>query len=317
VGLALLYIGSFAVRILRRERAPSAFEIGQTAAVLVAGFGGAARVAHGRGFGVEPFGLGALAAALLCYGLAFAFVEKHKEGASSFTYFTALALAFVLIGSPMALPAGALPMTFTGLGLLCAGFGSRFGRHSLVAHAAVYLSAAFLVSGGLGGALKAFASAAPPLPPMGAQAILVLLALIATHLFLATRDGHQALPRRHRAASFAAGAWAALGLAAFIVALGVKALGTRATDPGALATLRTAILAATAVGLAVAARKAPASELGWLVKPVLVLTGLKFLVEDLPKGRPLTLFLAFTCLGAALLLAPRLMKDKASTPPPS
>jgi len=318
VGLALFYIGSFAVRILRRERAPSAFEIGQTAAVLVAGFGGAARVAHVKGFGVEPFGLGALAAALLCYGLAFAFVEKHEEGASNFAYFTSLALAFMLIGSPMALPAGALPFTYGALGLVCAGLGSRYGRNSLVAHAAVYLSAAFLVSGGLGGALKAFAaSAAPQLPPMGLQAILILLAMAATHLFLVTRDGHQALPLRHRAASFTIGAWAVLGLGAFIVALGARLLGQLASDPGALATLRTVILSATTVGLAVAARKYPVSEIGWLVKPVLVLTGLKFLVEDLPKGRPLTLFLAFTCFGAALLLAPRMMKEKAPAPPAS
>jgi hypothetical protein len=59
------------------------------------------------------------------------------------------------------------------------------------------------------------------------------------------------------------------------------------------------------------------SEVGWLVKPVLVLTGLKFLVEDLPKGRPLTLFLAFTLFGAALLLAPRMMKDRTAAPPAS
>jgi hypothetical protein len=312
LGLVVLYLGSFVLRILRRERSLNTFEIAQSVAVLIAGFGGAARVAHLLGNGVGPFGIGALVVALACYGLSFALVEKHLEGGSNFVYFTSLALTFMLVGSPMILPKAALSLTYGGFGILAAGLGIHFKRTILVAHSAVYLSAAALVSGALGSALAAFGgSTAPAFPPMALQAMVILVCLVGTHLFLVLQKDHANLPWSHRLPSFAVGTWGVLGLGAFIVALGVLLVGRTATDPGALAALRTSILAATAVVLAVAARKFPTSEIGWLVHPVLVATGLKFLLEDLPKGRPLTLFLAFTCYGLALLAAPRLMKRSA------
>lgn len=312
VGLVVLYLGSFVLRILRRERSLNAFEIGQTLAVLVAGFGGAARVAHVLGSGVGPFGIGALVVSLICYGLSFAHVEKDLEGGTNFIYFTSLALVFMLVGSPMVLPSAALPMTYGALGLLAVSLGVHFNREILVSHSATYLSAAALVSGALGSALGAFGrSAAPMFPPMGIQATVILASLIGTHLFLVLKKGHRTLPWYHRLPSFAVGTWAILGLGAFIVALGARLMGQLAADPGALAVLRTGILACTAVALAGVAKRFPASEIGWLVHPVLVLTGFKFLLEDLPRGRPLTLFLAFSLFGAALLLAPRIMRHRA------
>jgi len=46
-------------------------------------------------------------------------------------------------------------------------------------------------------------------------------------------------------------------------------------------------------------------EAGWLVYPALAATGLKILLEDLPRGRPATLFLAFALYGAALIAVAR------------
>ncbi|HEX9011439.1 MAG TPA: hypothetical protein VF804_13805, partial [Holophagaceae bacterium] len=79
-------------------------------------------------------------------------------------------------------------------------------------------------------------------------------------------------------------------------------------DPGLLAAVRTGALSAAATGLAALCRRHPASELRWLVFPLLALAALKFLFEDLPVGRPLTWFLAFMAYGAALILAPRFLR---------
>jgi hypothetical protein len=49
-----------------------------------------------------------------------------------------------------------------------------------------------------------------------------------------------------------------------------------------------------------------------MVYPLLALTALKFLVEDLAGGRPLTLFLAFMAFGTTLIAAPRLLKRRAA-----
>jgi len=50
-------------------------------------------------------------------------------------------------------------------------------------------------------------------------------------------------------------------------------------------------------------------ELRWLAYVVLVAGGLKLALEDLPTGRPMTLFVSFVFYGAALLLIPRLMRS--------
>jgi hypothetical protein len=49
-------------------------------------------------------------------------------------------------------------------------------------------------------------------------------------------------------------------------------------------------------------------EGGWLVYPLLGLTGMKFLLEDIRVGRPATLVVSFALYGLALVVAPRLRR---------
>jgi hypothetical protein len=53
-------------------------------------------------------------------------------------------------------------------------------------------------------------------------------------------------------------------------------------------------------------------EWGWLVYPVLMVTGLKFVAEDFRESGPQTLFIALALYGLALLVAPRLRRRPAS-----
>jgi hypothetical protein len=62
------------------------------------------------------------------------------------------------------------------------------------------------------------------------------------------------------------------------------------------------------LALARAARSPRLPEAGWLVYPLLVVTGLKFLFEDFRVSRPATLFAAFALYGVALIIAPRLRR---------
>jgi hypothetical protein len=94
------------------------------------------------------------------------------------------------------------------------------------------------------------------------------------------------------------------------------ALGERLTaDPGVAAVLRTAVLAALALCLAVAARREAWPELRWLVYPLVALGGVKLLLQDLRQGRPATLVLSLAIYGTVLVLAPRLTKAVDSTRP--
>jgi len=62
----------------------------------------------------------------------------------------------------------------------------------------------------------------------------------------------------------------------------------------------------SAVGLAWLGRRPAFQEAGWLAYPLLGVTGLKVLLEDLPRGRPATLVLGFAFYGAGLILVPRI-----------
>jgi hypothetical protein len=66
-------------------------------------------------------------------------------------------------------------------------------------------------------------------------------------------------------------------------------------------------LVGLAAGTALAGRWRPASELPWLAYPILGALALKLLAEDLPRGRPATMFLAFTLFGVGLPGVPRLL----------
>jgi hypothetical protein len=81
-----------------------------------------------------------------------------------------------------------------------------------------------------------------------------------------------------------------------------------AGEPAVTATLRTAVLAVSAVLLAWAGRFERFRVASWLAYPILAVGGLKLLAEDFPAGRPLTLFVSLAAYGGALILVPRLLR---------
>jgi len=86
-----------------------------------------------------------------------------------------------------------------------------------------------------------------------------------------------------------------------------------AVAPGLVATVRTALLVAGILALALADRAWAFVEGAWLVYPLLVLTGLKFVLEDFRAGQPATLFVGFALYGLALIVGPRLCRRPGST----
>ena len=79
-------------------------------------------------------------------------------------------------------------------------------------------------------------------------------------------------------------------------------------DAGILATLQTLVLALSALLLAWMGRRELFAEWGWLVYPVLAVTGLKILLQDFSRSRPATLFLTLAVYGCVLILSPRLRR---------
>ncbi|MFN8011937.1 MAG: hypothetical protein U0P81_11095 [Holophagaceae bacterium] len=312
LGLALVavYLGSLAVRILQRHRAVNPFEAVQAALVLLVGFGGALRVAHASGSGELALGILAFAGGAGCYVLAFAFVERQVETGANFTFFSSVALVFVLAGCLIVLPGTARVLGLVLLGLLSVGVALRFRRSILFTHGTAALATAALASGLLVDSLAVFFRPGQVSGSFGAAALLVLGALAGAHAAGIGARGPEEARWTVRLPSFVLAALALAGLSALAMAVLTRLVAGDPPEPAAMAVTRTAVLTAAALLLAGLGRVAPGSEAAWLVYPVLGLAGLKLLVEDFAKGRPLTLFLALGLLGVALVLAPRLLRAR-------
>ena len=109
--------------------------------------------------------------------------------------------------------------------------------------------------------------------------------------------------------------WSAGGWLIAVIAPALPATAGHA-DAGILATVRTSVLAAAALALAWAGRSERFRESAWLLYPLLAAGGLKLLVEDLPRSRPATLFIALALYGGALIVAPRLSRGAGIATPP-
>ena len=308
LALVMLYIGSFAVRMFQQRRVVNAFEVVQTVLVLLVGFGGALRVALASGSGVGVIGAGVSLAGIGCYATAIPFAEDREETKANFHFFTFLALIFLLLGGPIVLPLPVFAPLCGALGLATMLAGLHLRRTILLLQSGIYLLAAALASGLIVWTVRAFFVAAGPDAPLPWSGRLSLVFLAGTLGWLLGRRPADATIARIRPLVLVLGAVAAGGLGALAIRFccGATSLGTM--DAGVLAAVRTGVMSSLIIALAWCGRRLPILELRWLVYPLLIVTALKFLFEDMVVGRPLTLFLGFMCYGATLMLAPRLLK---------
>jgi len=302
------YVASIAVRTIVRARDVNAFEVVQALAALAVGFGGAVYVAHVSGAGEEALALANLAFAGACYGVAFAFVARRQGRRRNFYFYSTFALILVLVSGTLLLASDRLALAWAALAVATAAAARQSGRATLNVHAAVYVLAAASISGLLGSASYALIGPVTVAwPPFSAAGLAVLGAAAVCWLIPSSPapdwGEYVRLPRAVIAVVlvWALGGWI-VALAAPLLS-GVPGAGA---DAGAVATIRTSVLAAAALALAWTGRHERFSESTWLLYPVLVAGGIKLLLEDLPQSNPSTLFVALALYGIALIAAPRM-----------
>jgi hypothetical protein len=321
VQLSLLtaYVVMVAGRTLVRGRSVIPFEVVQIAAALVLGLGGAAWVAATAGTGAAPLGVVTLVFGAGCYAVAFAFVERRDGSRRNFYFYTTLAIVLTLVGSVLA-SGGAVATTlaWAALAVVATLGGRRFSRTCLLMHGATYVAAAAVASGALVAAsLALFGPSAGTWRDLGVAVVAVVASAGGVCVLATPRAAPAAvLERVPRLVSLSLAAWCGAGIVVVTSApLVARAGGT--IDPGALATLRTAILAGAALGLAWVGRAFRVPEASWLVYPVLAAGGVKLLVDDLRFSPARTLFLALVLYGLALVVAPRLGRRSPMTDAPA
>jgi hypothetical protein len=310
VTLVAAYLGSVAVRTLLRDRNVTLFEVTQTAIALVVGFGGAIVLARSAGGLPVVMGLASLVFGVACYALTFTFVGRHEGHERNVQFYAALALVLLLAGLTLDLHGQWLGLAIAVLAVLAVAAWARHGRLYLLLHGAVYVVAAAVASGAL--AYAAWALVASPetwtIPNAATVAVVVAAALAAW--FAARRPQPEGgLPASGlRLAIAAVLVWAASGsVTGYLASLTVGSVEGK-LDLGALATVRTGVLAAVTLLIAWGARHDRLREWAWLVYPLLVFIGLKMIAQDFKHSRPATLFIALALYGIALIVAPRLRR---------
>lgn len=305
------YAISIAFRTVARRGQVGWFEVGQTVAVLVVACGGTLLLSGSSGARTAATGLVTLALGALCYVVALRIIERRADPGYNLYFYTTLALVLVLVGAAFLLPAPKPAFLFAVLAVLSTGMWARAGRLHMLLHGAVYLVAAVVAGGGLGyeaGAL-AVTPTGPWQQPDGAL-VFVLLAGVACAGLAAMRPAPEggAIASGLRFAIVVACSWSVAGCLVGWLAPLLAGLDDRTVDPGALATVRTGVLALGTLLVAWISRHAKFREWGWLLYPLLVVTGLKMVAQDFGQSRPATLFIALALYGAALIVAPRLRR---------
>ena len=310
------HLASVATRTLLRGREVNVFEALQTAAALGLGLGGAVYVAQATGFGTTTLAATSLLFGAGCYGVAFAFLAHQRVLRRNFHFYTSLGLILILVSMALMLSGPTLSLTWAALGVLTTWLALRTHQIALDSHAAVYVFAAASASGLLTAATAALVGPADvPWPPMSPTALIVLAGTAVCWAIPMSRTaGASTIGRVPLLLITIVLVWSVGGWLTGIVERALSSAQGHAAGAGVIATVRTSVLAGAALALAWVGRFERFRESAWLLYPVLAAGGLKLLVEDLPRSRPATLFIALAVYGAALIVAPRLGRDAGPAP---
>lgn len=311
LGFAALYLAALARRTLGPDPKVGSFEVAQMVIAVAVGIGGAARLATGP----LAWTLGAvvLALAVGAYACAFRAPLPERDYRPGLLLYSSLGAVLTLIALRLLLPPPGALLAVGGLGLAAAWLGISLRRRVLEAQAAFFAFVLAIQSGLLRQAADVlFAAGDQTWARLSAPGLAALAVVVACRGILLRRPADESDRWVRWSSHFARIALTALLLAGAGAVVSELLAGPLAgapgpeADRGALAALRTTVLALAAVVLALIGRWPRLREAAWLVYPVLVVGGLKFLLDDLPNGRAGTLFVSLVVLGGALLAVSRL-----------
>jgi hypothetical protein len=306
-----LYLANIAIRTIVRARNVIPFEVVQVIAVFLLGFVGAVSITRHTGFGTSMLGGAGLILGAATYAAAFAFVDREAGHGRNFYFYTSLALLFSLTGSGLLLSGAALCLAWALLALLMKWLAWRSASFALILHATTCIIAAGVAGGFFSYVGTAFAGD-PGLAganPTAAQLIIIAAAAFCMSLRLLMPNDIGGV--WHQIQNLLVTFVLLIGIGAVAVSVGGRIWGGLpggGVEAGTLTTLRTVVMALSALVLAWLGRRPRFAECGWLVYPVLAVTGLKILLQDFSGSRPATLFLALAVYGCALILSPRLRR---------
>ena len=307
--LLAVYLGSFAIRTHIRGQVVGIFETVQGVLIIGISFLTAVIASHyGRDILTEA-GILSLVLSACAYAMASTPKTRAVRGRNFFFYST-LGLILVVAGSALVVSPGKAAAAWSVMALAMAFLSGRYGRVALSLQCTFLLVAAGVASGILATGLQALVgdvvSVWPALLPWH---VIIALTTVACLFIPVAQQSERwgvfaGLPQL---IVLALSVWEVGGLLVVLLAPLLANVDGPNADLAKLAALRTAVLAASSVTLALSSRYKRWPEARWLVYPVLILVGFKLFLEDFPNGQPVTLFVAFALVGSALILVAKLL----------
>jgi len=311
--LLITYLVSFAIRTHIRGQNAGMFETVQGILTIGIVFGVAIVASRTGQVVLAEIGVPSLLLGACAYGLAFTPETRGARG-RNFYFYSTLGLVLVVAGTALVMSPAMAAAAWSLMALAMAWFSGRSGRVALSLQCTFLLLAAGVGSGILATGLEALVGDASALwPPFVPWHVIIALTTVAC-LFIKVAqhsDRWGVLSGVPQLIVLALSVWEVGGLMVAYLAPALAGVGGADANPAILAALRTAVLSAASVTLALSSRFKRWPEARWLVYPVLLLVGVKLLVEDFPNGQPATLFVALAVVGSALLLVAKLLgRDK-------
>jgi len=308
--LLIAYLISFAIHSHLRGKDVGIFELVQTVVAIGATLWVASIAVQSGQIGIAVIGILSLVFGAGGYVLAFTPETRIVRGRNFFFYST-MGLLFVVAGSAVALSPGKAAALWSLMALVMAWSSGRFDRVTLSLQCTFLLLAAGVGSGILTTGLQALAGdISGHWPPLLPWHLGIALTTVACLFIPVTQRSERwgvaaGLPQL---IVLALSVWEVGGLMVVYLAPLLAQAGSTEPNLAVLAALRTAILSASSVTLALSSRYKRWPEARWLVYPVLILVGIKLFAEDFPNGEPATLFIALAFVGSSLLLVAKLLK---------
>jgi hypothetical protein len=312
-----------ATELLLRRSSPvrwAAFQWTQAAVALTLGYGGALVVAHALLPRALPW-LGAVSLALAALLYVRHLAPERRPGAPAalpdthaWRLASSVALALLAGGAGGLAPSHAALSWSLAAGALAV-LGATTGSRTALLHAALLVP----LAAGAGGLASSVARAFVGPSAAGAPTTATIAPLVAAVLCLGIPLSSDARARASWPPWSEATGRAVL-LAIALLGAGATLLGVTAAavplDAGALAAARTGTLVLIAVAAAALSRAERLRAAAWLVYPLFAATAIKIVLEDVPHGRPVTLFASLALFGVALLVAPRLARQRTGSVTP-
>jgi hypothetical protein len=307
--LLFAYFFSFVTHSHARGKEVGIFEWVQGfIGICVAGWAAVVAVRSGQ-LEFATTGILCLVLGIGAYALAFTPETRTRRGRNFFFYST-YALLFVVAGTALVMSPATAAVLWSVMALVMAWCSGRYERVTLSLQCTFLLIAAGVASGLLTTGLHALAgdvsAAWPVFDPRHLVVALTTVACLFIHVAQKS-ERWGTLAGLPQLIVLALSVWEVGGLMVVVAAPLLASVASEEPNLAILAALRTAVLSASSVTLALSSRFRRWPEARWLVYPVLVLVGLKLFVEDFPHGQPASLFVSLAFVGGALLLVARLL----------